>query len=118
VVHAPEALPGQLDPLRLRQALGNLVDNALRHGAGDIDLVAREHRDGVEIEVADRGSGFPPELVARAFERFARDGEARSRGGSGLGLAIVRAIAEAHGGTATIVDGREPGATVRLRFPP
>ena len=96
-VDAPAHLTAELDPLRMRQALGNLVDNALRHGEGTVTLRARE---GVEIEVRDEGPGIA--LGQAAFERFAR-GE-RTRGGSGLGLAIVRAIAEAHGGEARI-DG-------------
>jgi signal transduction histidine kinase len=116
-VHAPEGLEGRLDPLRLRQALGNLVDNALRHAAGDVELAARKQEDGVRIEVSDQGPGFPDELVPRAFERFGRSDGARARGGTGLGLAIVRAIAEAHGGTAAIADGGSSGATVRLDFP-
>ena len=116
-VDAPEALGAQLDPLRLRQALGNLVDNALRSGEGDIALSARRRGDGIEIDVADHGLGFPGELAPRAFERFARGDDGRTRGGSGLGLAIVRAIAEAHGGTAAIADRDGPGATVRLRLP-
>jgi signal transduction histidine kinase len=117
-VDAPEALIVQLDPLRLRQALGNLVDNALRYGEGDIGLSARRRSDGIEIDVADHGRGFPSELAPRAFERFARGDEGRTRGGSGLGLAIVRAIAEAHGGTAAIADRDGSGATVRLHLPP
>jgi two-component system, OmpR family, sensor kinase len=108
----------EADELRLRQALGNLVDNALRHGGGAIELRSRraEADGGVELEVADGGPGFAPELAGRAFERFARGDAARTRGGTGLGLAIVRAIAEAHGGRAEIVDGA-PGATVRLWLP-
>jgi two-component system OmpR family sensor kinase len=97
------------DPLRIRQALGNLVDNALRHGAGDIVLRARTAN---ELEVSDQGPGFAPEIADRAFERFARGDDARTRGGTGLGLAIVRAIAEAHGGRAVI-----DGATVRIALP-
>jgi signal transduction histidine kinase len=116
-VRAPEGLRCGLDPLRLRQALGNLIDNALRHGAGAIDLTARRQDGGVEVEISDHGPGFSPEMAPRAFERFARGGGARARGGGGLGLAIVRAITEAHGGTATIAGGSSPGATVRLRFP-
>jgi signal transduction histidine kinase len=100
------------DPLRARQALANLVDNALRHGEGTVRLTARERGGAAELEVADEGPGFPPELAGRAFERFARGDEARTRGGTGLGLAIVRAIAEAHGGSAEI-----DGARVRLRLP-
>ena len=65
----------------LRQALGNLIDNALRHGAGDIELSARERDGALEIDVSDDGPGFPPELVPRAFERFARgDAGAHARG--------------------------------------
>jgi two-component system, OmpR family, sensor kinase len=107
------------DDLRLRQALGNLVDNALRHGAGDVVLRARrsDSYGGVEVEVADDGPGFDPDLAGRAFERFARGDAARTRGGTGLGLAIVRAIAEAHGGRAEIVTDGQPGAAVRLWLP-
>jgi two-component system, OmpR family, sensor kinase len=109
----------EADDLRLRQALGNLVDNALRHGAGDVVLRARrsEEEGGVELEVADHGPGFDPELADRAFERFARGDAARTRGGTGLGLAIVRAIAEAHGGRARIVRDGDAGAMVRLWLP-
>jgi two-component system, OmpR family, sensor kinase len=101
------------DELRLSQALGNLVDNALRHGAGAITLSARRAGADVELEIADEGAGPPPELRPRAFERFARGDEARTRGGAGLGLAIVRAIAEAHGGKAELAAG----SAVRLRLP-
>jgi signal transduction histidine kinase len=106
----------EADELRLRQALGNLVDNALRYGDGDVVLRSRAVDGAAELHVADSGPGFPPELGERAFERFIRGDSARTRGGTGLGLAIVRAIAEAHGGSANIVpDG--PGATVRISLP-
>jgi two-component system, OmpR family, sensor kinase len=100
------------DPLRIRQALGNLVDNALRHGDGDVTLSAHVDDGGIALEVSDGGPGFAPDIKGRAFERFARGDRARSRGGTGLGLAIVRAIAEAHGGRATL-----DGATVRVWMP-
>jgi two-component system OmpR family sensor kinase len=100
------------DPLRLRQALGNLVDNALRHGEGAVVLRAQADDGGVSLEVSDGGAGFAPDIAERAFERFARGDRARTRGGTGLGLAIVRAIAEAHGGRATL-----DGATVRVWVP-
>jgi signal transduction histidine kinase len=103
-----EAEPGlwlQGDELRLTQALGNLVDNALRHGAGTVTLRVRAAGAGAELEVADEGEGPARALRPRAFERFARGDEARTRGGAGLGLAIVRAIAEAHGGTAELAEG-------------
>lgn len=103
------------DPVRLSQALGNLVENALRHGEGEIVLVARSSSAGVEIDVSDQGPGFPPGLAARAFERFARGDRARSGEGVGLGLAIVQAIAQAHGGGAVIL-GPAP-TTVRVWLP-
>jgi signal transduction histidine kinase len=108
----------EADEFRLRQALGNLVDNALRYGEGEIVLRSRraDADGGVELDVADGGPGFAPGLAERAFERFARGDVARTRGGTGLGLAIVRAIAEAHGGRAEIVDGAA-GATVRIWLP-
>jgi two-component system OmpR family sensor kinase len=116
-VQAPDELSAQLDPLRIRQALGNLIDNALRYGAGDIDLTARRHDGAVELDVSDQGVGFPEDLEPRAFERFARGDRARARGGAGLGLSIVSAIAEAHRGTATIVEAGGARTTVRLRLP-
>ena len=115
-VEAANGLRLEADELRLRQALSNLVDNALRYGAGEVVLSSRASDGGSQLEVADSGPGFPPELGERAFERFSRGDVARSRGGTGLGLAIVRAIAEAHGGRAKIVPtGR--GATVRISLP-
>jgi signal transduction histidine kinase len=101
--------------VRLGQALGNLVDNALRHGQGDIVLSARRADGGVAFDAADEGAGFPHEVAGRAFERFARGDEARTRDGTGLGLAIVRSVAEAHGGRATVVAGR--ATTVRIWLP-
>jgi two-component system, OmpR family, sensor kinase len=116
-VEAPAGMRASVDALRIRQALGNLVDNALRYGAGDVRLSARQARDAAEIDVSDEGPGFPAGFAPRAFERFARGAGGRTRGGAGLGLAIVRAIAEAHGGTAEIVKDPSGGATVRLRLP-
>ncbi len=100
------------DPLRVEQALANLVDNALVHGAGAISL--REHVSGdvVELHVSDEGRGFPPGFEARAFERFSRADEARSGGGSGLGLAIVALIARAHGGDAHLRNSESGGTDV------
>ena len=105
------------DRLRLEQALGNLVDNALRHGEGAVKLEA-ERRDGtVTLRVSDEGQGFPPSFLARAFERFTRADEARARGATGLGLAIVDAVARAHGGTAEAANMDGGGAVVSLTLP-
>jgi signal transduction histidine kinase len=60
------------DPARLEQALGNLVDNALAHGEGVVELFVRANGEGVELHVGDSGPGFPPAFVPRAFDRFSR----------------------------------------------
>ena len=99
------------DRVRLEQALGNLVDNSLRHGAGRVRLEAWSANGSVELRVADEGPGFPRAFLPHAFEPFSRPDAARSGASAGLGLAIVAAVAEAHGGTAR-VDGA--GVTVTL----
>jgi signal transduction histidine kinase len=114
-VDVDDGLRVRADELRLEQALGNLVDNALRYGEGEIVLSARGAAGGVELLTSDEGPGFAPDIADRAFERFARGDGARTRGGTGLGMAIVRAVAEAHGGSASIVPGS--GASVRLWLP-
>lgn len=108
---------GDLDRLRIEQALGNVIDNALRHGGGRVEVAVERDLDAVRFLVTDDGSGFPADFAPRAFERFARADEARGRGGTGLGLAIVRAIANAHGGTAGIETPAEAGARVWIRIP-
>ena len=105
------------DPARIEQALANLVDNALAHGAGPIDLFAVERDDVVELHVTDAGPGFPAGFLERAFDRFSRADEARTTGGSGLGLSIVALIAQAHGGSVGAANGPDAGADVWLVLP-
>jgi two-component system, OmpR family, sensor kinase len=105
------------DRLRLEQALSNLLENALRHGAGPIDLVATVDGTVTQLHVMDRGPGFSPDLLPQAFERFSHSGASRAQGGTGLGLAIVDIIARAHGGTAHAVDRDGGGADVWLSLP-
>jgi two-component system OmpR family sensor kinase len=105
------------DQLRLDQAIGNMVDNALRYGEGPIVLSAIERQGTVEIHVTDRGPGFPPEFRERAFERFSRRSPSRGDGGSGLGLAIVRTVARAHGGDAYAGNHEGGGADVWMSLP-
>ncbi|MGZ5388068.1 MAG: sensor histidine kinase, partial [Solirubrobacterales bacterium] len=109
---APSGAEAELDSLRMEQALGNLVDNALRHGRGTVRLAASRNGQRAELSVADEGTGFPEAFAPRAFERFTRADEGRTGGGAGLGLAIVRAVARAHGG-----DASADGARVRISVP-
>ena len=111
-VVAPNGLVLEADSVRLEQALGNLVDNALTHGSGRILLSARLRGQLVELHVEDDGPGFPEEFIPGAFDRFSRSDEARSGGGSGLGLSIVEVIAKAHGGAAGAENRRGGGANV------
>jgi two-component system OmpR family sensor kinase len=100
VVEAPETLVAAVDPDRLEQALDNLLTNALRHGAGTVEVEARAGEGSVEIHVLDEGPGFPEAFLPHAFEPFTRAEVSRTGEATGLGLSIVRAIAEAHGGAA------------------
>ncbi len=114
---APSGLQVHADRLRIEQAVGNLVDNALRHGVGEVRVSAAATNGQVELHVTDEGEGFPDDFLEQAFDRFTRADSARARGGSGLGLSIVRAIAEAHGGTAHAANRDEGGADVWVVLP-
>jgi two-component system OmpR family sensor kinase len=107
----------EVDRLRIDQAVGSMVDNALRYGAGSIELTASALDGSVEIHVLDRGQGFPEEFLGRAFERFSRASSSHRDGGSGLGLAIVQTVARAHGGEAHAANRPGGGADVWLTLP-
>jgi len=110
-------LPVDADRERMDQVVGNLLDNALRHGGGEVVLAARQEDGQVLIRVSDEGPGLPGDFREHAFDRFSRAGGARADG-RGLGLAIVQAIVRAHGGEVTI-DDRPAGAgtVVSVRLP-
>ncbi len=103
------------DEVRLAQALDNLVDNAVRHGAAPIRVRAQARGDEVLVEVTDAGPGVPDTLTPRLFDRFATGGSA---GGTGLGLYLVREIVRGHGGEVVYEppDGERP-TTFRLVLP-
>ncbi|MFZ4273639.1 sensor histidine kinase [Streptomyces arboris] len=116
------------DPVRLRQAVGNLVSNAVRHTPAGGRVTLRAYGGGggsesaarwVVIEVADTGTGIPAGDLPYVFDRFWRAEKSRSRrtGGSGLGLAIVRKLTEAHGGTVSATSTEGKGSTFTLRLP-
>jgi signal transduction histidine kinase len=117
VVDASAGVDVLADGPRLEQALGNLVDNALRHGRGEVRLSAVERDGSIELHVEDHGAGFPPEFLPRAFERFARADEARSGEGAGLGMAIAGVIATSHGGSAHAANRDHGGADVWISIP-
>jgi two-component system OmpR family sensor kinase len=105
------------DLVRLEQALGNLVDNALRWGGGPVRLEAHVTDTEVELHVVDDGPGFPDEFLSRAFERFTRASVDRSGRSTGLGLSIVQTIAASHGGSAGAANRAGSGAEVWIRLP-
>ncbi|WP_131736760.1 sensor histidine kinase [Actinomadura roseirufa] len=105
-----------LDPDKVDQILGNLVENAVRHGAGTVTIVVEPdvHEEGAAVSVRDEGEGIPPEAVQRVFRQFWRGPGGNRRGGTGLGLYIVKGLVEAHGGTITV--RRAPGGGAEFRF--
>ena len=113
-----------LDPERMGQVLGNLLDNALRHtpAGGTVTISAARSRKtgGVALSISDTGEGIPAEHLPHLFERFYRVDTARDRahGGSGIGLAIARALVEAHGGQLTATSpGTGQGSIFRILLP-
>ena len=109
------------DPVRLRQAVGNLVGNAIRHTPrdGEVAIRVQDSAEEVAIEVADTGIGIAPNDLPHVFDRFWRAEKSRSRdtGGSGLGLAIVRQLAHAHNGTVTAASEPGNGSRFTLHLP-
>ena len=117
---ADDARTVYADPTALRQVLGNLVENAVRHtAAGQVVVSSERTAEGVVLAVRDTGVGIAPEHLPRIFERFYRvdTGRARSSGGTGLGLAIVRHLVEAHGGRVRAASAPGQGTTISCVFP-
>lgn len=108
-----------VDPRRIEQALTNLLGNAVKFSQAGDEVRVSVLRDGDEalLSVTDTGNGMTAEEAGRVFERFYKGAEARDRSGAGLGLYLVRMIAEAHGGTATVVSKPGKGSTFTLRLP-
>ncbi|HEY8479590.1 MAG TPA: ATP-binding protein [Spirillospora sp.] len=105
-----------LDPDKMGQILGNLVENAVRHGAGTVTIVVEPdpHMEGAAVSVRDEGEGIPPEAAERVFRQFWRGPSGNRRGGTGLGLYIVKGLVEAHGGAIDV--RRAPGGGAEFRF--
>jgi len=115
------ALPGiRGDRARLRQVLGNLIENAVKYSpeGGEVRVTAAAANGAVRIAVRDAGPGIPPDQQRRIFEKFGRvDVPGASKPGTGLGLFIARSIAEAHGGSLDVSSGAEPGSIFTLTLP-
>jgi signal transduction histidine kinase len=119
-VEGADAPPILVDPDRLLQVLGNLVNNALRYtgDGGRIDLSATRSNGQVLLRVRDTGPGIPTEDLPHIFDRFYRGDKARtSDGASGLGLAIARSLVEAHGGRITAENVPGGGAQFTVSLP-
>jgi signal transduction histidine kinase len=108
------------DRARLRQVLGNLIENAVKYSpeGGEVRVSAAAANGAVRIAVRDAGPGIPGDQQGRIFEKFGRvDVPGASKPGTGLGLFIARSIAEAHGGSLDVSSGAEPGSTFTLTLP-
>jgi signal transduction histidine kinase len=108
------------DRARLRQVLGNLIENAVKYSpeGGEVRVSAAASNGAVRIAVRDRGPGIPQDQQGRIFEKFGRaEVEGGSKPGTGLGLFIARSIAEAHGGSLDVTSGAEPGTIFTLTLP-
>jgi signal transduction histidine kinase len=107
------------DGARLRQVLSNVLDNAVKYSpaGSEVDVDAYVADGRLLVEVSDRGPGIRPEDRELIFEKFGRVDSAEGKPGTGLGLFIARSIAEAHGGTLEVADGRHSGSTFRLSLP-
>jgi signal transduction histidine kinase len=124
-VRVVASVPGRLpairgDRARLRQVLGNLIDNAVKYSpeGGEVRVSASPTNGAVRISVRDHGPGIPRDHQSRIFEKFGRvDVPGASKPGTGLGLFIARSIAEAHGGSLDVSSGIEPGSTFTLTLP-
>jgi signal transduction histidine kinase len=105
-----------IDPVRIREVLGNLLSNALRHtpSGGRVDVLLRGTDGAVTVAVRDSGEGMSPDELARAFDRFQKG---RASHGSGLGLAIARNLVRAHGGDLTAASQPGQGTTMTMFIP-
>ena len=107
------------DENRLRQAVGNLLDNAVKYtpGGGSVKVVVKQTASQVVVSVSDSGIGIPPEDLPRVWERLFRGDKSRSQRGLGLGLSLVRAIAQAHSGDCEVESKPGAGSEFTLRIP-
>lgn len=108
-----------VDPARIRQALGNLLDNAIKYSpeGSEIQFLVEEANDSVTVTVKDNGQGIDPDDLPKVWDRLFRADRSRSQRGLGIGLSIVRAIVQAHGGTVKAESAPQIGSRFSLRLP-
>jgi signal transduction histidine kinase len=117
-LHLEAPLTGRFDRLRMDQVVTNLLQNALKYGAGTpVEVRVERQQDHASISVKDGGMGIAPADQERIFGRFERAVSARKYGGLGLGLWIARQVVEAHGGTISVVSEPGRGATFTVTLP-
>lgn len=114
----PDRVPMRLRPVSIKRAIGNLIDNAVKHGGGAHVIVEETPRD-VMVRVEDNGPGILETELETVFKPFHRLDASRNRGtgGTGLGLAIVRQVATTHGGTVTLANRHTGGLVATLQLP-
>jgi two-component system sensor histidine kinase MtrB len=117
-LHLPaEPVPVSVDTVAFDRILGNLLDNAARHGRGPVEVTLSSSEGMARLTVADRGPGVPPDELERIFERFAKLDPSRSGTGTGLGLSIARDHARRHGGDVVALPRSRGGLAVEVSLP-
>jgi len=117
----PDRVVVTVDRLVVREAIANVVDNAIKYSPPQsrIDVRVSANRDQAYLDIADQGAGVPAEHRTRVFDRFFRidEGRSRDRGGTGLGLAIAKWAVDVNGGHISVEEGRNGGTFFRITLP-
>lgn len=116
-LHLGEIAPLTGNSVALKRMITNLMENAVRHGGGQLQVESYQQQDKLVLRIMDNGPGIPPNLIEQLFEPFARGDSARGSSGSGLGLAIVRRIVARHGGVVSISNRPQGGLCAEVWLP-
>jgi heavy metal sensor kinase len=118
-VDLPPICEASVDATRMRQAFGNLLDNAIKYTSdgGTVTITARSEAGRAVVHFRDTGMGIPPEEQGRIWERLYRGDKSRSQRGLGLGLSVVKAVVEAHGGVVSVSSAPEQGSAFTVSLP-
>jgi signal transduction histidine kinase len=118
-LNLPAVCQAAVDPSRMRQVFGNLLDNALKYtgAGGQVEVGMSTTSSGISVWFTDTGIGIPPEERDRIWQRLFRGDKSRSQRGLGLGLSLVKAVVEAHGGTVSVASEPGKGSRFEVRLP-